>query len=210
MAGVVGGQSLVKQAKLRNTFTKIQNYKTSIMIFKSIYNDLPGDFRRATSYWPGQTINGNGDKRIIGWGSPAEDHAFFEQLSFAEVINESFNSIAYSGANSEMYIGQNYPRTPFNNVTIYPINTSDPAGGGYVTNQNVLVLAEQNTIYIAQAAAISAKDALDVDSKLDDGIYNNGIIHSLTGAGSATQCIIGGDYNLASGDIVSCRVQFLF
>jgi prepilin-type N-terminal cleavage/methylation domain-containing protein len=206
VAGIVGGQALVKQAQLRSTFAKMQAYKSATMSFKDIYNDLPGDFKEATSYWPGVTFNGDGDRRIEGWAIPEEDLCFFSHPSLSKVINENFSYPAFG----YMVIGQTHPKTPFSNLTIYAINTSDIGGEGNVANKNVLVLAAQTTTFVAQGAAASAKDALATDSKFDDGIYNTGLIHSLTGLGSATQCINAGTYNLTTGGVISCRVQFLF
>lgn len=207
VAGIVGGQALVKQAQLRSTFAKMQAYKSAIASFKDIYNDLPGDFTQATSYWPGVTTNGNGNRIINSPGGNDEDLCFFPQLSLSQVINESFS---YINGGSPLVIGRSNPKTPFSNVTIVAVNTSDVAGGGNVANKNVLVLARQTSTWYAQGAAVSAKDALAVDSKFDDGIYNLGLIHSLTGVGSATQCINAGAYDLTTGDVISCRVQFLF
>jgi prepilin-type N-terminal cleavage/methylation domain-containing protein len=155
VAGIVGGQTLVKQAQLRSTFSKMQAYKSATMSFKDIYNDLPGDFKQATSYWPGGvTEDGDGNRRIDGWALVDEDLCFFPHLSLSQVINESFS---YSGA-APMFIGQTNPKTPFSNVTIYAINTSDLGGGGNVANKNVLVLAAKTTTFVAQGAAVSAKE----------------------------------------------------
>ena len=62
VAGVVGGQNLVKQAKLRGIISEYNEYQVAYNSFKLEYNGVPGDFNRAADYGIGS--NGNGDKKI--------------------------------------------------------------------------------------------------------------------------------------------------
>lgn len=72
VAGIVGGQTLVKQAQLRSVYADANKYKVAINAFKLEYNQLPGDMDNAHDYWPGcnsgataAQCNGNGNKLIV-------------------------------------------------------------------------------------------------------------------------------------------------
>ena len=60
VAGVVGGQALVRQSKLRSIITDHQKIQTSMNAFKLEYNYLPGDIPNASDYWSGE-VDGDGD-----------------------------------------------------------------------------------------------------------------------------------------------------
>ena len=58
VAGVIGGQSLIQQSKLRSIITDVNKYKTAYNTFYLQFSSLPGDMSNASSYWP-VTPNGN-------------------------------------------------------------------------------------------------------------------------------------------------------
>src|SRR4051812_24230032 len=76
VAGITAGNSLIKQAKIRQSITQLTSYKTAINTFKLTYNYLPGDMPTAYNFWgtPGACTNtqssvgahagcnGNGDR----------------------------------------------------------------------------------------------------------------------------------------------------
>ena len=45
IGGVLKGQQLIDQARLAATINQINNYRSALMIFKTTYNELPGDMR---------------------------------------------------------------------------------------------------------------------------------------------------------------------
>lgn len=106
VVGVVGGQDLVKQAKLRQIITDVQNIKIAFNAFKLEYDSLPGDMINANDYWSGcnsgstaRDCNGNGN-RIINWNdspgicpSSQEPLRFWQHLSNAKLITSG----SYSG-----------------------------------------------------------------------------------------------------------------
>lgn len=53
VAGVVAGQSLVKQAKIRGVIQNWQKYTAAVTAFQLQYNTIPGDMPNASSYWSG-------------------------------------------------------------------------------------------------------------------------------------------------------------
>lgn len=101
VGGVLQGQELIRQAKLRKLSTQIEGYKAAILTFKAKYNALPGDMKNATQMWgtyascdnvPTQgvlTCNGNGDGNIGLWGTGAHNYewgTFWQHLNNARLI----------------------------------------------------------------------------------------------------------------------------
>jgi prepilin-type N-terminal cleavage/methylation domain-containing protein len=66
VAGVVGASSIIRSAQVRNTVKLVEETKHAVRTFQLAYDELPGDFDEAESYWPGKTTNGNGDGGING------------------------------------------------------------------------------------------------------------------------------------------------
>lgn len=95
VAGVVGGQSLVNQSKLRSQIAEFDKYKIAYNAFKLEYDAIPGDFNDASSYWG--VSDGNGDRRINspsthGHLPASENMKFFEHLSQAGLLPQSYNN----------------------------------------------------------------------------------------------------------------------
>ncbi len=73
IAGVVGGRSLVQQAKLRSVISDIEKFDTAYNTFRLEFNALPGDMRNASSYWSG-ILGGNGNKQIVTSSNSGNGH----------------------------------------------------------------------------------------------------------------------------------------
>jgi prepilin-type N-terminal cleavage/methylation domain-containing protein len=110
VAGVVGGQKLVRQAQLRSVITEVDTYKIAYHTFFLQYGGVPGDIENATDYWSG-TANGNGNK-AIHWST--ETLRTWQQLSLAKLIPGS-----YTGAKigSHGKLGANVPASKLSPVS---------------------------------------------------------------------------------------------
>jgi len=86
VGGVIGGQSLVRSAKINQMANDLVAQKTAFTLFKDQYDYSPGDILNAQEYWPScadsgtNLCNGNGDRRI---DSGTEQLRVFEHLSLA-------------------------------------------------------------------------------------------------------------------------------
>jgi prepilin-type N-terminal cleavage/methylation domain-containing protein len=63
VAGVMGGQSLVKSSKINAQILDFNKFEVAYNAFKLEYDAIPGDMRNAGSSWAGAT-NGDGNGRI--------------------------------------------------------------------------------------------------------------------------------------------------
>lgn len=52
IGGITAGSSLVKTAAVRSIISEYETFQTAIVNFKSQYGALPGDFSKASNFWP--------------------------------------------------------------------------------------------------------------------------------------------------------------
>ena len=117
VAGVVGGQSLVKQAKFRAIVGDFNKYNVAVNAFMLEYNSKPGDISNATDFWPGLTNNGNGNRNIICSDTDPEEIALvWQHLQLADLIANSYSGDR-PGCNSSdvLAIGVDVPKGQLNN-----------------------------------------------------------------------------------------------
>jgi prepilin-type N-terminal cleavage/methylation domain-containing protein len=87
--GILAGQDLIRQYKVRKIISKYDDYIGAISAFHIKFNALAGDFKRASNYWPA-AFNGNGDGLI---DQVEEPFYIWQHLALAEVITGSYNGV---------------------------------------------------------------------------------------------------------------------
>jgi prepilin-type N-terminal cleavage/methylation domain-containing protein len=210
VAGVVGGQSLVKQSKIRNIIADIDKYKVAFNVFKLEYDKWPGDLNIATRYWGGDVQDGNANNAINFWppGSNHEDLSVWEHLVRAELIPGTYNG-EISGVRYSYDI--NAPRGPFED-TGYNIITS---GGHYNKRGTQVTYASltNNVFGFMNGPAIPVQIAKAIDDKIDDGEASTGRSITYRGEGVGNQCVTA-HWSAPSADWMlsdttkSCRMNF--
>ncbi|PIR37639.1 MAG: hypothetical protein COV35_09090 [Alphaproteobacteria bacterium CG11_big_fil_rev_8_21_14_0_20_39_49] len=183
VAGVVGGQSLVKQAKLRNLISDVNQVRTAINTFKLQYNALPGDIRNIQSYYPSiQNGNGNG----------IMNHNSNEHQGFWEVLQvENLYTKYVEGPNPEH--AHTNSVTPFGDGVYYRILSPNILYGS--SNKWQLQIGDiDSTNRLHQY--MSTKDTISLDTKLDDGLASDGRIKASRNFTTRfdSGCVTEGDY----------------
>lgn len=176
VAGVIGGQTLVEQAKVRSIITEYNQYKTAINTFKLEYNDIPGDIPNATSYWTGGiTADGDGDKYLTSNPMNEEVRAW-QHLSLSEIIAGEYTG-THSG--NRTVIGVNVPKSAY------------PSSGWRMSKPRnyTIIYGKEHGFFLTHAdsigaawhdhQALSGVHAHSIDKKMDDGIANSGILIGL-------------------------------
>jgi prepilin-type N-terminal cleavage/methylation domain-containing protein len=69
VGGVLQGQELIKQAQIRSMMATINDFDTSVNTFRAKYDQLPGDFSKASNY--GLNLSGGAVNVAAGMGSGA-------------------------------------------------------------------------------------------------------------------------------------------
>ena len=189
VASVVGGQSLVRQAKLRSIITDFENYKTAANTFKLEYDGLPGDLRRASSYGIGSNGNGNGFIHHRG-----------DELQYAWQHLKNSGLVPGAWTAGQSYYPGNSPSTAYGDE-IYPLFTSVPRGhdssnngncidtwldplfGVYsATNYIIFGKADREQWHIGQSYVcpqggfLLVKEAVGLENKIDDGLPGTGML----------------------------------
>ena len=190
VAGIVGGQTLVKQAKLRAVMADINNYKVATNAFKLEYGALPGDISNAQSYFGAtNTDNGDGDQHVDH--NTQEMFLYWQHMALAGLITGTFSGSGNIGA-THATPDVNVPRT-FNNENCFGTRDIGPASDARIGHTSDRKPAKQVPIFIIGAERASAdcsnkgftaKDVLSIDTKIDDGLSNTGLIMAVEGADS--------------------------
>ena len=224
VAGVVGGQSLVKQSKIRALISDYNKYNIAVNAFKLEYNGLPGDLSNASAF--GLGTSGNGDKWI--------HHRTTENLySWGHLSSSGLIQGAYTGASASPprvnQIGVNIPASSYgSDVAVYfasirssnaCLSTNSTPMFGTVHNVNIITFAKlrTNNESCARIGFLNVKDAFGIDQKIDDGIADSGIMFSANsdaGNSNGSRCVDrgtlqtgGANYDLdETGD--NCRLLF--
>jgi hypothetical protein len=207
---------LIKSAELNSILTEARQYKTAIYAFKLKYNALPGDMNNAQSYWPGCTDgpldcngNGNGD-----WNS-GEPFRVWEHLSLSGIIPGQFDG-------SGIFTGK------IRGILWTVTDATSPQGkypgsmwtSGYTTstinslNDNIngimVGLYNGSTGIVSGAGSMfTASDALNLDTKSDDGWGTSGKIRAIHwGAAGFCKNTTSGEYTGLSADSPRCNLLF--
>ncbi len=191
--GVLMGQSLLVEQRVRGILTDATSYRHALTLFKSKYGELPGDFSTAVRVWgkadgnadlttncaapatdasDGKTTcNGDGDGLIEA--ASFESFRAWQQLAAAEMVIGKFTGIYATGNIRYAIPGTNSPLTAVKNTTFFLDSfgtlSADASrfDGDY---DNVLVYGTTTTNSYPTAAAISGKQAYSLDNKADDGL----------------------------------------
>lgn len=212
VAGVVGGQAIVNQAKLRKVITDYSAYKVAFNAFKLEYNKLPGDMDNATDYWPSAST-GNGDNNgsiqfsetVTGQGF--ESLRVFQHLALADIIPGSYS---YTG--NVWNPPYNTDAGPFPNSIYRPYTM-----GFYNARMQVGMILDDKVPAVNQFRGVmTAKDMFSVDTKADDGVVTGGAIRALsTWPHQANKCVTGAFNDVSATYVLtdpdkSCRPVLLY
>lgn len=188
--GVLVGQDLIKAAEIRSQVDQIESYDAAVNTFRGKYNGIPGDMN-GTNF--GFEVTGRGTTTGLGDGNgliqtsastatnlaayAGEPSVFFEHLSQASLIKEAINQAGYAAAaitisdttmpSAKLGRGNRFFVTSLNGLNYYVI-----AGiSGATTAAGA---------YNAVADAMSPNEAFQIDTKMDDGVPNTGIVRPIT------------------------------
>lgn len=207
-AAVMVGRDMIGTANLRRQIGQVEEYNGAMLNFVARYSELPGDFSRAATY--GMTSgSGNGNNRLQdgagGTFYQGENAVFFQHLTSAQLIDETFNSASTDVTSTNANLPTYFPRARIgreNYVTVF----SDSAANYY----EILAI---NTLsggdYQSPRSTITPLEGDAIDRKLDDAQPLSGLVRAITdnGAGeintaptpSATGCVLTGGTKYNTG-----------
>lgn len=209
VGGVLQGQELIKQAKIRSLVSQLKGYDAAINIFRSKYgtNAMPGDFIRAsqfglnavngvvnTSLTPQANNNGNGDEllddgtKLSSVSAVGEILNFWVHLSNAKLIKGALTQPANCNGTCNYVAGTGFPSAPLGNG-IYVLSISvDPDPSMRLTYilgiSGTVASSGMGDVVGGDANSILSRtlasdEAYGIDSKVDDGNAYTGISQSI-------------------------------
>lgn len=193
VGGVLAGQELIKQAKIRAQIKQFQGYDAATLTFKSKYGYLPGDFpwQKAsqmgffTASSASATIPPNGDgivtdhngtmPSVSAW---AEPRIFFIQLKQSNLIKSGVVATFDTTWDVDIIF-------PSSEVGIGGIAATSMPDGGlyYFLGPNVRNDTTSNNAswaYLANTPSLTPEDASSLDEKIDNGNPSQGLIRAVT------------------------------
>jgi len=198
ISGVLKGQTLIDEAKIRATIAEVSVHKVSIASFYAKYDAYPGDFSTASTYWSAVS-NGDGNGAIEFYNTSVyEGFRAWQHLMAARMTNGEYAGTATTSAPT---IGTDIPPSKLN-------------GGGFLLDNAVFGLTGSNVLILGKPAATAAtptvvsalltpRQAMDIDAKMDDGAPLAGSVrgddNGNTGSGSG--CYTGSVYDIATTTI---------
>lgn len=199
VGGILGGQSLLHNAKLRDTQIKAENYIQAIKLFHDKYDALPGDMYNATTIWGARstpttaaacvdsntyaktTCDGNGNG-YIGETSATGYEVFraWQHLANASLISGRFTGSSLSSNATNPYdakVKVNIPVAALNEGAGYNIRYENSGADGHFAESiphHYLIIGLMDGSTYNNDPAFSTSDSHSIDNKVDDGLPGQG------------------------------------
>ncbi|MEK6664045.1 MAG: prepilin-type N-terminal cleavage/methylation domain-containing protein [Pseudomonadota bacterium] len=175
LGGVLKGQELIQNARVRNVITQQDGVKAAFFGFQDRYRGIAGDYllASATANIPGAggTCGGNGNGLIDAVsGGVAESICAWYHLARAGFISGNFNGVGASAAIADANTN-NSPANPFGGLM-------------QIVWDNVYSGTASNVHNIKTGSNIPATLLAEIDRKIDDGLPNTGNFRFSTWGGA--------------------------
>jgi len=185
VSGIVGAQSLVRQAKVRSVITEYKTYKLAANAFKLEYDGLPGDFINASAY--GLGTSGDGSNLILG--SSTEVYYAWQHLGNAELVQGQYSGADAGSPNYQ--IGVNLPPSGFGPNVTAVFSSIDLASTNCIATFSSPLYGLHSLINVIAVGSndvdssgcprygfLRVSEAHGIDAKIDDGLPDSGIMFS--------------------------------
>jgi hypothetical protein len=238
---------MIAASAIRAQITQFEKYNTATHTFKLKYGQLPGDMDGVNAAAFGFVARSGGPGRgdnngviyptnygaatppwysLYPWGQAAESLFFWEDLSMAGLIDGSFNTATDASVGPvTSRFERFFPPARIGNgnfVTIY-------SGGIYTSSftdagKNLLSISVPTQIFVSNYTStpgMSAIQAHNIDSKIDDGMPRQGTLKAFyldgnggnwannAAADSASTCYntTTNTYSVGNGDALNCGLS---
>lgn len=201
IGGILTGKDLIQAASLRALLTQIDQYNQAANSFHSKYNGLPGDFNNPASIIAGVSGNsattegeGNGNGLIESsgtahtYGFAGEPAMFFAELSADGGIPQIIQITSFAVSPGLPINDQTMPPTKLGENLRISVGNDGTSNyyligqfGGTITQP----LTDTTTGAFSTVAGLTVGQALQIDTKIDDGVPNTGSVFSI-GVNSGT------------------------
>lgn len=252
IGGILVGQDLIRAAEVRSTVAQVEKYNSAVNTFRTKFNGIPGDITQASAgYFALFTLSsttttgqGDGNSLIEGGGvgltvPQGETLVFWRHLSDASLVDGALgitgNSIIVPTTGlvtgTVTTVSQSLPASKLGGLTSFIVYSA----GGQNYYQLMPISSITNTpSYTYSTTGVTPIQAFNMDTKLDDGEPNTGIViardtgavngvnglPSFAAVSTPNTCLISptatdttATYNrsiISGGSDTSCSVRFRF
>ncbi len=202
VGGVLVGQDLIKAAEIRSQIQQVEKYNSAVNTFRVKYNAIPGDIAEPNASGFGfkargtQIGQGDGSGLLEGYdfgGNSSlfvngETTMFWVDLSTAGLIDGGFNTATATATLSltSSQIPLYFPRAKIGNGNYISVVSGAPmplawrSSNDLTSPYNYYIISAMNAVVgVSQPSAnngITVQQAYSIDSKIDDGFPQSGII----------------------------------
>ncbi len=189
VGGVLVGQDLIKAAEIRATVAQVEKYNAAVNTFRTKYNGIPGDLADGTaaafglySAMDGTDGQGDGDGLVEGDAAAqvnlGESLAFWRHLSDTTLVEGAFGgALTAAGAvaadTTAATVGSYLPPGKVGRGNYFNANSDSGVNYYVLMGTTVITTAAGATTYVN---ALTPVESYNVDTKLDDGAPNTGIV----------------------------------
>jgi prepilin-type N-terminal cleavage/methylation domain-containing protein len=201
VGGVLSGQDLIKAAQLRAVLKQKETFDRAANTFRVKYGDIPGSYNNGLTT-PGSafTFNGvsvfagSGDGMVKDLGTTAGYNElgntpfyFWQQLAAAKYIEGNYLGagttvpchLALPCTTADIYNSTLLPQSKLARNAVWHVFTT-PSGNFYALA--TLASNDVNWLITSSEAALTPREASDIDTKIDDGFGDNGRVKALSTA----------------------------
>ncbi|MDX1915532.1 MAG: prepilin-type N-terminal cleavage/methylation domain-containing protein [Methylophilus sp.] len=173
LGGVLRGQELINSARVKNMARDFQNVQVYLYGYQDRFRALPGDDQAAPAHVTGTAAGGGHTQNGIIQGNWNTTTDTDETCVFWEHVRRA--GLAPGPTAISCALGNTYqPRN---------------ADGGLIGVQSVSTFAtitNMNGAYVVCSDAILGRFATQIDSTLDDGVGNTGVVRIVDAASAGT------------------------
>ena len=199
VGSVLVGGDMIKAAQNRALVTQIEKYNTAANTFRAKYNGVPGDLANGVAFFSAITNQtaaglagaGNGDGLVQSLSAAGttcaalncvagENVLFWYELAQASMIPDSIGTAAANSNYTSVTSGINNTFLP-NSKLAGQISVQAASGLNYWVLANIsgtAVAGVPPTI----SAALTPLQAYAIDTKIDDGVPDSGVVTSIAGS----------------------------
>ena len=193
VGGILAGQSLIRGAELRKFTTDVTKFQAAYYSFQDKYFAMPGDFNQATSFWPtpscasGGACNGNNDGLI---GNATESRFTWQHLEMAGLWpGHYYGRYRTTG----LVRGYDMPGSPLGgNQAIDFVRKLLASGSaihnfvptGHYLQHGTMPDDGSGSGYLQDTNTLVPEEVWRIDTKMDDGLPQNGMIWGISYCGS--------------------------
>jgi prepilin-type N-terminal cleavage/methylation domain-containing protein len=200
VGGIVSGEKLLESYRLASVVSSIGKYKNAFDDFQAQYMAYPGDMDDAGTVFPSQGSvpaagSGNNNGRIEE-NSGEEEFKAWQHLGRANLVQGNFSG---TGSTTNYRLGTNIPEGPHESGMFRLVyNSLHSLNTHYLIYSRAKISCSDSDI-CTRSAIINGNDALSIDIKIDDGVYNTGKIRARSDdiyddLNAAVRCVSGGAY----------------